>query len=290
MFNRFLVAVTLLVQTGALFEEQAGVHDWYQMNLGHIQHFAPQKRTIILGSSSSMLASLKTETGGLVWRQALPEGETLDFMRAAGKKLLTLSAGGETVRLWSAHDGSLLWDSNSFRANTDTQHLAYNLKPDVPETPASSVKLDAIHLEGKVVVVLVGNTVTVRQMDDGAVLWSFTAPTGHSVLALSADDTAGDVHVVCSKDTDSKAVVIFSLSAMTGEQDEVRTIQSKSAVSADRVAAVSGVLVMLDIEDKSISLRSLSTEDSSSEASSSPNKGVVMALSDPVLLDRKSVV
>lgn len=279
---KFLLGLTLLHQASCILEEESGIDDWYQMNIGRVTHFGQHKRNLILGSSSSVLASVKADSGAISWRQALPEGESFDYMTTVSKKVLTMSNGGETVRLWGAHDGSLLWDSDTFVKDMKSHHLSHKLRP--KPNKASEKRMDAIFLENKVIATLVDDTVTARQLEDGLVLWSFTAPPWHRVLAMSVDgDTTGDLHVVCAKSNGGESVVVFSLGSMSGEQEDTRTLSQRTVVAtSDDLIIISNVAVLLDRSKSTISVHVLANEEPDAETSV-----VVVKLDDPSFLSQE---
>jgi hypothetical protein len=47
---------------------------------------------------------------GIVWRQVLEVGDTVDRLLVAGRMLVTLSSHGKYLRAWSMKDGNLLWE------------------------------------------------------------------------------------------------------------------------------------------------------------------------------------
>lgn len=71
---RLAALLGLLTAVHALFEEQAGVVDWYKENVGKVTHaeFAFRGRErVFLGTAAGVVASLDTRDGSVAWRQVL---------------------------------------------------------------------------------------------------------------------------------------------------------------------------------------------------------------------------
>ena len=153
----------LLQPSAAMFEDQADNIDWYRQNLGRAAHApflsASTQRLAIIATESSVLAALDLRSGGIAWRQVLPEGENVTALQTNGQVLLSLSSTPESafVRLWSLQ-GALLWDAL------------------LPSTAGAKAVLppDAL-FAGPGVVVAWGGSVTAFDFAVGDVAWRWLA-------------------------------------------------------------------------------------------------------------------
>ena len=153
----------LLQPSAAMFEDQADNIDWYRQNLGRAAHAlflsASTQRLAIIATESSVLAALDLRSGGIAWRQVLPEGENVTALQTNGQVLLSLSSTpeGAFVRLWSLQ-GALLWDAL------------------LPSTAGAKAVLppDAL-FAGPGVVVAWGGSVTAFDFAVGDVAWRWLA-------------------------------------------------------------------------------------------------------------------
>lgn len=97
-----LVSALLLCLPGtvhSLYEEQAGQYDWHLRLLGRASKavFAPRGRPrVYVATEEGVLASLNARDGSIVWRQVLPEGDSLLQLAVSPKPaaVVTLSAQG----------------------------------------------------------------------------------------------------------------------------------------------------------------------------------------------------
>jgi hypothetical protein len=187
-----LVLIALAVSgCTALFAEQAGVEDWYHASIGRVTGaaFHTKRRTAFVVTDSSVLASIKLGSGAISWRQVLPEGESLDLLRASQATLVTLSDGGQITRCWTATDGTLLWETGTHKVDKSVTRLSHKLRPRPARKAIGSGDddFDVAFVTNKdlseypMIATLANNSVTLRDTE-GNTVWAWEAPADAGTL------------------------------------------------------------------------------------------------------------
>ncbi|RKP08866.1 hypothetical protein THASP1DRAFT_29351 [Thamnocephalis sphaerospora] len=198
-----LAATTLLAgTTSALYEDQAGLHDWHLPLLGRplnaLFHKGDTRATqLFVLTDRSTLASVNPRNGNLVRRHALVDGNAT-ALRASGQRLATLNSDGgrRLLRAWDATSSFLLWE----RAVTAS---AGAHEGDIAFTPAGDLLLLAdcstLHLVSGM---------------SGATIWTAALPTSESVCYDKIHASSASARVV---GRDSKGVQVVRVDLKDGE-------------------------------------------------------------------------
>lgn len=113
-----LIAALLAWQVAAIYEDQAGQHDWHRPHVGvpahlHITH----KRHIFVVSQDATLARINPDDGVLAWRRVQDAPGAPATLRSAmvlpkEDGLLTVHSTGDAVllRVWR-DGGQLMWEA-----------------------------------------------------------------------------------------------------------------------------------------------------------------------------------
>ena len=135
-----------------------------------IFHSAGQQRLALVATEPGVLAGLDLRNGNIVWRQVLPDGETVQEITQYGKGLLSVSnsSTGAYLRLWGPL-GGMLWD-----AHVPIQFVAGTRSP-----PPS------VAVSGSAVVMAWQSDLHAFHGGTGELLWRASAPrAGAQMLSL----------------------------------------------------------------------------------------------------------
>jgi len=114
----FLVFVSFSESSDGLWvKKMLGVVKSLDVHVQYNSEKQQREKMLIVTTETPSIASIGLDTGGIIWRQLLPEGEiiTTSIMSSKRKRLVTLS-NGRIVRSWRVMDGRLDWeDSHSDR-------------------------------------------------------------------------------------------------------------------------------------------------------------------------------
>ncbi|KAF9920551.1 hypothetical protein FBU30_009610 [Linnemannia zychae] len=106
----------IATSVSALDEAQAGIIDWHHRWIG-TPHMSALVRTVrgsnavFVASDKNVVASIKSKSGELAWRQVLREDETVHALRTLSANVVSLTGTKDFhVRLLDAKTGQVQWD------------------------------------------------------------------------------------------------------------------------------------------------------------------------------------
>ncbi|KAK0061557.1 ER membrane protein complex subunit 1 [Biomphalaria pfeifferi] len=117
----FLCMISLhSVNTFGLYEDQAGLFDWKQEYVGQVKDFhwdqtpSQSGKKVFIASEKNVVASVNVHDGSIAWRRIFEPSTRgrIDALLHQGSSLVSIHAGGQFVRSWSAPSGSLLWEKS----------------------------------------------------------------------------------------------------------------------------------------------------------------------------------
>ncbi|RUS14506.1 hypothetical protein BC937DRAFT_93709 [Endogone sp. FLAS-F59071] len=244
----FLVLLIACVRVDAIYENQAGLKDWYVDNCAAGYRFCtssyfplaigrhhkwigrPQtsffyenrdQTQLLVATERNVIASLNTTFGDILWRHVL--NEPIQALVVKGNNLLSIS--GNTTRLWRASTGFLIWESAA----------------------AGNIGATAFGDNGDVFTLTSNKIVQRLARKTGAEVWTATldSPASFSKLAIT---TTGELYAV---GVASPAVHVIALDSATGAI--AGTYQSRAVNGGvDDVVVLDGYLVCVDGEGLSV--------------------------------------
>ncbi|KAJ2088886.1 hypothetical protein IW138_003847 [Coemansia sp. RSA 986] len=99
-----------------LFPDEAGRIDWYRSQIGVPKKTVPYTSNgaatnIYTITHRNVLASLNSNSGEIVWRQAFADNDPINALQLRDNQALTLSGNNASyVRVWDTATGSLKWE------------------------------------------------------------------------------------------------------------------------------------------------------------------------------------
>uniref|UniRef100_A0A7R9YCV5 ER membrane protein complex subunit 1 n=1 Tax=Pinguiococcus pyrenoidosus TaxID=172671 RepID=A0A7R9YCV5_9STRA len=181
-----LLAFACLCEVRAIYEDQAGVLDWHQKNLGRVRSAVVKAGRSFVASDKQLVGALRNSDGRLLWRYQMPNGEEVEQLTLAPQGgLLVLSKGGRSLRMLSSH-GSLLWDVSLVAADA------------APSASGAESHGPQLQLLGPLAFVLADNAVTAVDLRSGASVFEFFPETDEA-LAASAGLAPDSLVLRCLK-------------------------------------------------------------------------------------------
>eukprot|EP00063_Salmo_salar_P014844 XP_013989679.1 PREDICTED: ER membrane protein complex subunit 1-like [Salmo salar] len=123
----FVILLSFLCISEAVFEDQVGKFDWRQQYVGktlfaHFESNTQSSKKLFVATDKNIFASFNSRTGDLFWRhvdKTGPEG-TIDTLLLHGQDALMVVGDGRLLRSWDTNIGGLNWeavlDTGSFQA------------------------------------------------------------------------------------------------------------------------------------------------------------------------------
>ncbi|KAI8141918.1 hypothetical protein BJV82DRAFT_670011 [Fennellomyces sp. T-0311] len=237
--------------SNAIYESQAGVIDWHHAWVGKSRWAAPIGTSrLVVGTERNVLASLDTESGDIVWRQALDH--PVNEFHATATGVLTLSEAS-VAQFWNSMTGQLVWE----RALDGPGKAAVALLDDAVIADKSKlVRTSQNHLvweaplNSAVVAVQVQDQVVylVQRSDTSFIISTFNYEDGQlqSTVKLSTVPMADNVHLLgrflvwTEKDTVKWNELGSKKVHKTSVLSLVAAIQSFSEASPETVALAPG--------------------------------------------------
>eukprot|EP00667_Euglena_gracilis_P001349 EG_transcript_1349 len=180
----------------ALYENEAGKHDWYKEKIGAVtQAVFPasprlvKRRLVFVATEEATVAALHLQTGNVAWRKVLARGDSVAGIRLYDRTLLFL-AGGRHLHACDAEDGTTVWTALLEPANAAGRVLfkgflatpartAAVLGIELPADPAGAPALRAFSFN----------------VQDGTGLTERTIPLPPEAIPLAASATAAQRQV-----------------------------------------------------------------------------------------------
>ncbi|XP_066948980.1 ER membrane protein complex subunit 1 [Macrobrachium rosenbergii] len=113
LFVSFLVVLSVVTPSQALYEDQIGKFDWVQQYVGVVEHAVFDEssvpaRRIIVATAHNVLAALSTKNGEIVWRHVMEDtdGEGIDLLVSKGSQITIVS--GNLLRTWDSVSAALV--------------------------------------------------------------------------------------------------------------------------------------------------------------------------------------
>ncbi|OUM64402.1 hypothetical protein PIROE2DRAFT_69245 [Piromyces sp. E2] len=109
-----ILSILLFVNsTFAIYEDQAGVIDWYQALVGtpKISYFQKVvgRSNLIVGTEQNVIANLKLKSDVIEWRHVLKANEKLISLAPLSNNVVSLSESkSSNIRIWNGQNGYLL--------------------------------------------------------------------------------------------------------------------------------------------------------------------------------------
>lgn len=131
MIVAFLLAVGTLQRAAAIFEDQAGTHDWYRQHLGLISNafFHPSKPIVCVSTAQALVACLNLRDGAVSWRKIIGSNDEIPlFTQLLPKAKLLVTAAEGYVRTFDL-DGNMRWQ-RSFPTRSAEASLSVLSVPD----------------------------------------------------------------------------------------------------------------------------------------------------------------
>ncbi|KAL6042459.1 DUF1620 superfamily [Balamuthia mandrillaris] len=274
------IVVGLLAQVSrGLYADQAGKLDWTKENIGKVSslEFHEDKRAFV-ATESGAIASLNLDTGATKWRRILPNEERAHLLRRDNKALLTLSAHGKHVSLWSASDGSLLWTDSTFsfaQVSEDLlSQLASESETSVQQRLDAQFVHDLDHDGQRDILLLVLDQVQARSGKDGRVIWTWSSSpnnisgrTLYRLLVVPSSTSSAQLYVIGFEKSGGNAFVVV-LDPHNGKVlQKERTLRlldaaSSSALTAENCVVTSAGPYLACLADSLVYVLPLKTESS----------------------------
>ncbi|CAK9292518.1 unnamed protein product [Gordionus sp. m RMFG-2023] len=132
--DAFILSLILYTQsTFTLYEDQIGKFDWHQNYIGFVTHVFVGKvldssKHIILATEQNILASLKLETGEIVWRHILESGREghIEVGFIIENKLITLLNNYTMIRVWNVLTSFMIEEIMIQNTANNIQQLLYD--------------------------------------------------------------------------------------------------------------------------------------------------------------------
>eukprot|EP00823_Brevimastigomonas_motovehiculus_P003109 TRINITY_DN184_c0_g1_i1.p1 TRINITY_DN184_c0_g1~~TRINITY_DN184_c0_g1_i1.p1 ORF type:complete len:1053 (-),score=234.53 TRINITY_DN184_c0_g1_i1:2086-5244(-) len=244
----------------ALYEDQAGAVDWHRQWIGNVQSAvlepadkksALQSSLVFVASSGNVLAALRARTGHIVWRHVLPEDEAFNFFLHFDKYLLSVHDSGNVIRMWSASEGSLLWDLGTHSDHKSARYLAYPLreiKEQNDSLPSAWRDFDVASIsshKNKHVLLLHHNTVRCMAAQNAQEAWTWKLESPEEGYVARRLIVLNDKIYVIGTSANMNKLIIVELSAK-GTQESTSTISLTSPLSSHALLLSSGYLVALE--------------------------------------------
>ncbi|KAG2393341.1 hypothetical protein C9374_006872 [Naegleria lovaniensis] len=193
----------------AILQSEANTYDWMKENIGRVMSVESgfsNKALIVVASNMGVLAGLNVRTGELMWRRVFSEDESIENIYSAGfDKIVSLSINQSSnkryIKLWSALDGSLIFDRVS--------ESNFN---------------DALAISG-LLVISTGNSLFSKDLKNGAEKWKITSKDESVFTKLFYAGQQLNVVQIGSADSGKKPVVIQSVNIENGALTTQKTFQ-----------------------------------------------------------------
>ena len=251
LMMRALALALQLAAAAALYADEAGVVDWHLKQIGVVDVALLRGEKAFVCSDRGIAGALDAQTGGILWRSELPEGERCGAVAFLEKQraFVATSLDGSRARAHAAATGVLLWDV-SLSADAPPVVLSQGSAP-LPATLNAQVIAsdDAVFVLGQ-------NAVHAIAAASGEVLYSYFPEADESLFAggrLTEESVflhsmvaagGGSLTVVASALEGRKPVALqLSLSA-DGLSSVSRSSDIPSAVARASAAGSAGLLLL----------------------------------------------
>lgn len=250
--------VSVIVQPAAsIFAEQAGVIDWRQQYVGKpfASTFASNGKVVVVATEADVVAGINARTGDILWRQVLPPANRIDKMLSLRDSVVTLSAGGATVRKWDATRGTLKWEASVYP------------KPIVPPTSNQmavravsrpdgwTAGVDAELIDSDVLVLATG--IVKKFSESGSELWSVALDTEDNSTFHTVSATKDKFLVVGVTIRESATYKVETRSLSTGAVTKTESFQFPFKYSESTRCRVVGAAVLACINEEKLHILSL---------------------------------
>jgi hypothetical protein len=97
----------------ALFEDQAGKHEWLRQHVGEVRLAQPSPAPdgpLFVAAAGGVVAALARADGALLWRALLDESESVDRLEVGAEAVVAVT-GGARLRAFAPASGALLWEA-----------------------------------------------------------------------------------------------------------------------------------------------------------------------------------
>ena len=147
LVHLFFLGLVLISQVQAIFEDQAGKHDWIKHNFGRTKIVAasPTEEQLFVASEANVLASFHTLTGHFLWRKDFSPEDKITFMETIGFGIGTLSSSN-TLKVFNA-SGHMLWQKDVDAFSFSTIYTSSGKAKGI--ALATSVGVRVLGLDGK---------------------------------------------------------------------------------------------------------------------------------------------
>eukprot|EP00467_Chlorarachnion_reptans_P000474 CAMPEP_0114525814 /NCGR_PEP_ID=MMETSP0109-20121206/22647_1 /TAXON_ID=29199 /ORGANISM="Chlorarachnion reptans, Strain CCCM449" /LENGTH=1014 /DNA_ID=CAMNT_0001707465 /DNA_START=145 /DNA_END=3189 /DNA_ORIENTATION=- len=257
-----IYALLLSPRAHALFEEQAGKHDWLKENVGRITLATTTGAKAFVATEANLIAAIDTKRGTVAWRQPLMEEEHVTGLVHHQKHVITLSQPGNIVRVWTSRDGSLVWASNSRAAPKETAHLStkFRLRQQKTDTEkgflSASLSLAQTPDGGVYICVFYDGLVTAWDFQNAVEAWTMRLDDNLNNGAHFLTTGRKGKELIAMVESKGKAL-LWSLNPSTGATSGSKEIPLKAPLTTDTAKAVAGGFLILDQGERKVQFASV---------------------------------
>eukprot|EP00516_Mucochytrium_quahogii_P007906 CAMPEP_0203757822 /NCGR_PEP_ID=MMETSP0098-20131031/10705_1 /ASSEMBLY_ACC=CAM_ASM_000208 /TAXON_ID=96639 /ORGANISM=" , Strain NY0313808BC1" /LENGTH=981 /DNA_ID=CAMNT_0050650059 /DNA_START=164 /DNA_END=3106 /DNA_ORIENTATION=- len=218
------VVAQCVVPLLGLFEDQAGVNDWYLSHVGQVSSAGFYKDDAIVATNDGVIASVQAAKGGNVkWRVVLAENDGtevssggMEIVAVRGKRVFTISKDGCTGRMWLATSGGMIFSTGLCSRGGSSVSQAKYLPGDVNDDSLEDV------------LVLAENRVQLVSGSTGVISWKWERKDSKLLgVSYSGNGKKMAGHVV---GRDSKGLFAATIDLSKGEADSwaIENMDSKA--------------------------------------------------------------